>query len=313
MGPDVGDLQGLPQRHERAVSVNVVFGSRAGRTYDTDVQHVRVHDRVADELRVLPLKFLRRRVSDAVLREYEPGYKPDENEVLYLPANDQAIQGVLSDLYNLSDMAVFAEDADFIRRLKFHALIDGGASNSRLALFRAFAPSRELSRRFLVTLASGAYNRFRERIFALDGKVDCALAGDWIFIFNPQAFEKIFDYVERLEAQALGALDDAVQHVPIANLDEMKDACRRDTAMLRKALAISGRPYIERLTVARVIEHARRYGRSLSTVVVDGAEQLVFDGHPAHRWTLLKILDDDYLHSEMSDERYEANSKMAIG
>ena len=39
----------------------------------------------------------------------------------------------------------------------------------------------------------------------------------------------------------------------------------------------------------------------------DGQEQLVFQTDPEHRWRILKLVDDDYLRSSMTDHRYEVN------
>jgi hypothetical protein len=41
------------------------------------------------------------------------------------------------------------------------------------------------------------------------------------------------------------------------------------------------------------------------------AEQLQFRSEPEHRWRILKLVDDDYLRSTMTDARYEVNSKTA--
>ena len=39
--------------------------------------------------------------------------------------------------------------------------------------------------------------------------------------------------------------------------------------------------------------------------------QLVFHNDPQRRFKILKLLDDDYLHSELTALEYEANSKSA--
>lgn len=40
---------------------------------------------------------------------------------------------------------------------------------------------------------------------------------------------------------------------------------------------------------------------------------LVFQKDAQHRWQLLKLLDDDYLRSDLTDITYEANSKTRFG
>ena len=41
------------------------------------------------------------------------------------------------------------------------------------------------------------------------------------------------------------------------------------------------------------------------------AARLVFRNDAQHRFKILKLLDDDYLHSELTSLEYEANSKSA--
>jgi hypothetical protein len=40
-------------------------------------------------------------------------------------------------------------------------------------------------------------------------------------------------------------------------------------------------------------------------------EQLVFQTDPEHRWRILKLVNDDYLMSLMTNHRYEVDSKTA--
>jgi hypothetical protein len=50
-------------------------------------------------------------------------------------------------------------------------------------------------------------------------------------------------------------------------------------------------------------------GIAMDTEVVNGSEQLVFHPDPQNRWRILKLLDDDYLHSSLTTVDYEVNSK----
>jgi hypothetical protein len=45
----------------------------------------------------------------------------------------------------------------------------------------------------------------------------------------------------------------------------------------------------------------------IKTQKVDGQEMLVFD--PKDRWAILKLLDDDYLESALTEQQYEVTGK----
>ena len=51
----------------------------------------------------------------------------------------------------------------------------------------------------------------------------------------------------------------------------------------------------------------------LRIVDENGQEKLLFESDLAKRWLILKLLDDDYLGSTMTHEKYEVNSKSALG
>jgi hypothetical protein len=47
-------------------------------------------------------------------------------------------------------------------------------------------------------------------------------------------------------------------------------------------------------------------------VIEDGQEKLLFEANPNKRWLILKLLDDDFLGSIMTDQKYSVNSKSAL-
>jgi hypothetical protein len=54
------------------------------------------------------------------------------------------------------------------------------------------------------------------------------------------------------------------------------------------------------------------FGRNIQIVAEGEAERFVFDPSPKLRWEILKLLDDDFVRSSLTQNRYEVNSKSAI-
>jgi hypothetical protein len=54
-----------------------------------------------------------------------------------------------------------------------------------------------------------------------------------------------------------------------------------------------------------------RYNLRIATMEVNGEEMLVFD--PKDRWAILKLLDDDYLESVLTERHYEVTGKRLHG
>lgn len=61
--------------------------------------------------------------------------------------------------------------------------------------------------------------------------------------------------------------------------------------------------YAAAMTTDRLIAFAEERGIPIDTEEVSGVRQFVFIADPQHRWRILKLLDDDYLHSSLTDHR----------
>jgi hypothetical protein len=101
--------------------------------------------------------------------------------------------------------------------------------------------------------------------------------------------------------------------VPIANLEEFQAAVVGQMQMMSKLAAISRKGYLEGLTMDAVRRTIDDVGLDVDLVKEDGVEKLLFDPSVKRRWLILKLLDDDYLRSIMTDAIYEANSKRGVG
>lgn len=76
---------------------------------------------------------------------------------------------------------------------------------------------------------------------------------------------------------------------------------------MRKLRRITESGYLDQITPAKIERLVADY--KLSSGVISGGK-LKFD--PTDRWLLLKVLDDDFLTSGLTDRRYEVNSKVTI-
>jgi len=77
--------------------------------------------------------------------------------------------------------------------------------------------------------------------------------------------------------------------------------------MMRKLQRIVESGYLEHLSIDKIEKLVKEF-KLAPTVISEG--KLYFD--PDNRWQILKMLDDDYLRSGMTERRYEVNSKVTI-
>ena len=247
---------------------------------------------------------------DLTIKHYEVATKPDFHELECVDlAQHENIPGQVAALGNIPGLPLFSENAHFLEDLRFYALVLQPQKGAPVYAFRASSPKFELnqSRYFGITLAKGQYDKFDRRLFLFDRHIDCLCHDGFMFLLNKDSFQHIFKFFEMLQAAAEETLDAIRVTVPISNFEEFAAACQGHLQMLKKLKNIAAQPYLARITIAdmkRVIADAKL---PLKTTGKDGQEKLVFD--KKNKWTILKMLDDDYLRSIMTGSQYEVNSK----
>jgi hypothetical protein len=99
--------------------------------------------------------------------------------------------------------------------------------------------------------------------------------------------------------------------VPIANFAEFERACTSDARLADKIIAVRARDYFDRLSYTMLAPIITEFSLDIPTQDIEGDTQLVFRSAPDQRFRILKLIDDDYLRSSMTNHRYEVNSKTA--
>ncbi|MBS1815395.1 MAG: DUF4868 domain-containing protein [Acidobacteria bacterium] len=167
----------------------------------------------------------------------------------------------------------------------------------------------ERSRYFAATFSRGAFDSIERTTFLFDTEVDCFTDGEFMFIKNTKNFESTFNYLGRLLACAEETVDCVLSAIPVHNAEQFRAACVTQTRFMAKLASISTKPYIADLSFERLRAVIEDHGLDIQISIIDGVEGLVFDPSRERRWKLLKLLDDDFLNSNLTDARYEVNSK----
>ena len=127
------------------------------------------------------------------------------------------------------------------------------------------------------------------------------------------SFQRIFKYFEELRAKADETVTTILQHIPISNADAFRAAGTGQMQMMAKLAQIAKKPYLNRVTMQDIRRTIDAFHLDVRIEREDGQDKLVFEANPNRRWVILKMLDDDYLGSVMTDQKYEVNSKSALG
>jgi hypothetical protein len=253
---------------------------------------------------------------DVVLRPYDPGYKPDRGEICYVELEDhEDMQELLRSISQVQQAEIFRERDEVVDHLRFYAIVLSPSARRHAVFLRTYSPKKELSRKagFAALFNRGQYDKVENKIFLFDREVDCFSWAGYLFVYNVASFQRIFKYFEELRAKADETVTTILQHIPISNADAFRAAGTGQMQMMAKLAQIAKKPYLNRVTMQDIRRTIDAFHLDVRIEREDGQDKLVFEANPNRRWVILKMLDDDYLGSVMTDQKYEVNSKSALG
>jgi hypothetical protein len=305
-------IQSLPEAFVGNPGINVLVAAEPGE--NVVIQRLNLRQDLAVEF--LAAAQAARPDDDVVLRPYEPGYTPDWNELCYIDlAEHEAIAELVHEISQVQQAELFREADEIVDHLRFYAVVVSPNAQRHAVFFRTYSPKKELTRRggFAALLSRGHYNRVDTKIFLFDRQIDCFSWNGYLFIYKVPAFQRIFDYVEEVRARADETVTLILDHIPISNADEFRAAGTGQMQMMSKLAQIARKPYLNRVTMQNIRRTIHEFELDVQIVVEDGQEKLLFEANPNKRWLILKLLDDDFLGSIMTDQKYSVNSKSALG
>jgi len=248
-----------------------------------------------------------------VLRSYTVESKPDMYEVEHLDLSAyESIMGQISPLTALADMEIFEAEEKFIAGLRFYVIAVQPPGGEPIYFFRSYTPKKMLSRSrfFAMVFNQGIYDRVIEPAFLFDHHIDCVCHSDMMFIFKKDNFQDIFKLFEMIRKVGKETLDSIKATVPIQNFDDFARDCEGHLVKLLKLRNIAAKPYWGRITIENIKKVIEKNKLSVQIVRTNDGEMLVYD--PSNKWVLLKLLDDDYLWSLMTEHSYEVTGKREL-
>lgn len=253
---------------------------------------------------------------DLLVRSYAVESKPEDYEVEYLHlADHESIARQIEPLAALHDLGTFREEPWFVEGLRFYVIVvkpfDGGEP---VYFYRYYTPKKQLGQSsfFGIRLSPNKdeYDRVEEPIFLFDQHVDCFSRGKHMFILKKENFHYIFRFLEEVIKTARTTLERIRLHIPIDNFDEFAASCENNISKMRKLKNIAIQPYLDSITMHDIKKAIAALNLNIQIVTVHGQEMLHYD--PKERYGILKLLDDDYFQSIMTNKRYEATGKRGM-
>ncbi len=236
---------------------------------------------------------------------------PDEIEHFNISEYNYILEQLIP-LQTLTEVDVFEEDEHFVFGLRFYVIIAQPLDGDPVYFFRSHSAKKVLSqsRGLAIWKSRGSYDRVKTPIFFLDEDIDCMSRSGMMFVLDKPSFEKIFRFFVEIQKKAHLTLSTIKQFIPIHNFEEFERDCERHLWKLRKLGNMTEKPYLHRITIDHIKATINKHQLFVRIVEVGGQELIVYD--PKDKWVLLRLLDDDYLWSTLTEQGYEVNGKREL-
>ncbi len=313
-------LDGILQLDLNSCTMTVCLASIAKNEAVPSFERLRIAEELAEEFRTIIRNHL---------KEYEEKLKQDKLpfsefnvESEDIPFEDEGerfslaeysyILEQLTPLETLTGIDVFQEDEHFVSGLRFYVIIVQPLIGDPVSFFRAHSAKGVLtrSRKFAIWNDRGSYNRVNTPIILIDEKIDCMSRSGLMFVLNKPSFQNIFRFFEEVQRTAKVTLSTIKQYIPIHNFEEFERDCERHLWKLRKLGNMASKPYLNRINIEHIEHTINKHHLSVRIDEVEGRKMIVYD--PKDKWVLLRLLDDDYLWSTLTEQGYEVNGKKEL-
>ena len=239
---------------------------------------------------------------DLSVIDYSPSVYLEQNNIQTVDKDEVQFLNTILQAIGSADIDLF--DINQSKNLWAYGI---KIENSRIVLFRKYTENRILDRKGWIPLfvSDGRFNQLTESILTIDEDIDCIYYKDKVYILNDVQFERIFSFMDKFIDEInvnLGILEKKalVEDVPF-----LWKLCKTDPRKIKKLNKILKGDVVPSLNLKKIKQLNTQYNLGLN--FMDDGKLVV---NSKNIWTVLKVLDDDYLKSPATDNKYEAHSKV---
>ena len=251
---------------------------------------------------------------------YEPAGSPADGQVMGVGiATVPLLRRILDDSADLAAIPLYEPGGARLASLRLVAVrVDAGAGPvvfvQSLATDQVVARSKKFG---LLLRPRGVVDVPDDELLLIGRDFLAVLAGGYAFFQSRKAFQQVFGLLDEIRAQAAETLRSVTDGLRIEGFDQMLGAVTGSPAMLGKMASIQRKldeypAYKAAMTMPKLVEFVQGHPEcGVEVAGAGGDARLVFRNDAQHRFKILKLLDDDYLRSQLTTLDYESNSKSA--
>jgi hypothetical protein len=276
-----------------------------------DIYKARLHERIPQEIMDLYYPSIKKALikKEYDLTEYNPALLPDFDVIWNYETNVVPfygmIEGRLNNVQDYYNDRVLPYDEIWAIWIKIQH------NNNLFYLLKKITPAKVLSTggALAVIFSDNVFKKLESDILTLDGTFDVLSFDNMLYFENKQKFERALLYETVKQEVAIATLDEINEIGILDNFDMVKEFLKDDYHSINKLNKIKSKPYFRTLTFSHCKSITDQYGLNLS---YDEATGRFLIQNKKEAKMFIKVLNDDFLKSEMTNLKYSANSKVDL-
>lgn len=311
-------LDGFTSFLESADTTNLFFAKeQSDTTSDEDptpsfkVKRADITEELADEFAGFIRNWTKEALENFTLKDFDLEYKLDHHEIFVIDLSEwSGLQTTLDQMQSVEQPEPFERNSTFGRNAEIYYFVLQDDSDKTATFYRRRRLKKVASHGRLTAWTSDSeFDTIRSDAYVFDDKIDFFRFRNSLYVAGKNGFVTAFRIIEDLRSKVDSNLDTVTANVSIQNEPAFRQACKGNPAMISKLAHAASRPYINDLKMDDLVEVINEFDLDIDVVGSGNNRKLVFDDTFGKQWPILKLFDDDYLGSTMTDEKYEVNSK----
>lgn len=241
--------------------------------------------------------------------DYNPSMNPDKHVVFKL--DDKKIDEVVNlhaSVVDTSALPAFSLEKNSYSAIRAVVVRYTNAAGESMFSVRKIDGRRVLQHRGKLSLvySATAFTRFDDEVLTLDEYVDGILLEGSAYLFDRSNFEKALLFSKYIMDMAKEAVA-KITKLKFLSTNGFLDELLSDQHALGKLCGIEEVGLLPKVTLKNIQDVCKKIGKSLPI-----SDKKIELAGKADAKLLLKVLNDDYLMSELTGLRYDTHSKQKI-
>jgi len=264
----------------------------------------------------------RTRVHKATPISYGPAVLIPPSHVMHVSQGSAAVLSAIQAAVNTADVDAFDPRAGYAKDVSMVAARLSTPEGNTATFYRVADTLLQFTKKKIYSLVrrDGQYDRLEPAdLLLMRSEFDVVVIAGHAFFFLKPTFERAFGFLDELKRASAATFDSVTSRLRITGMDELRAACTSQPQMMAKMASIrrsmdEDPAYAAAMTMTKLLAYIQDHPAVNIEITGTGRNRsLVFSPTPATRFQIVKLLDDDYLRSVLTDRDYEAGSKIRSG